>query len=127
MYVAKPCLLHRALACAGFALVLGLSWPGVEARAEGDIAPSARDLTALNPRVAPVPATPGAACRANTPIVDPQRAAAQRETMQRLAQAMKSEGLVVMNNRGSSYEAERDPTLELMRIQLEARAAGPRD
>jgi hypothetical protein len=127
MPVARSRWLDRTLFGLGFALLHALSWPGVEARADQGMAPSARDLTALNPRAAavPMPASAGASCNANAPLVDPQRAADQRAAMQRLAQAVHGDGAVVMNGRGYAYETETDPTLELMRIQLEARAASP--
>jgi hypothetical protein len=127
MRVAHSRWLDRALFGLAFALLLALSWPGVEARAEGDLAPSARDLTSLNPRAAAVLAPAGATCNASPPLVDPQRAADQRAAMARLAHALHGDGVVVMNGRGHAYPKESDPTLELMRIQLEARAANPRE
>jgi hypothetical protein len=113
---------HTLFALALVAL-LALSWPGVEARAEGDIAPSARALTSLSSGAIELPSTParsGATCQASAPVVDPQRAGAQRAAMQRLAQAMQAEGFVVMNGRGHAYPTENDPTAELMKIQAEA-------
>ena len=122
MGAAQPRWLDRALFGLGFALLLALSWPGVEARADDGIAPSERDLTALSPTPSAQPLPAGVSCNANAPIVDPQRAAEQRAAMQRLAEAMKAEGFEPMGNRGYAYKSEGDPAAELERVQLEANA-----
>jgi hypothetical protein len=126
---ATPRWLDRALAGSALALGLALSVPGVRAHAETDLAPSARDLTSLSsPSAAARPVrTAGATCKAEAAMVDPQLAARQRAAMQQLAKAGKADGVVRMNNRGSSYATDSDPMLELMRIQLEARARDPRE
>jgi predicted outer membrane lipoprotein len=123
---AAPSLLDRLLLAAAFALLLALSWPGVEAQAESDLAPSSRELTRLD-APGPVPAPPaaqgGASCAASDPRLVGDEYARQREMMQKLAQAMAAEGdgeFRALDGRGYGYFPERNPALELARLQREA-------
>jgi hypothetical protein len=105
-----------------FALALALAWPGVSARADGDLAPSSRELTRLGdaPPAARSPVA-GDSCAASDPALAEQ---AQREAMQRIAEAMRAEGgsdFVALDGRGYGYFPERNLAVELARLQREAR------
>jgi hypothetical protein len=116
----------RSLFALWFGVLLALAWPGVEVKAEEarDVAPSARELLGMRARSAAAPAAANAApgCEAK----DPSRLAAQYEQrqqqMREIAQAMGGGELKPMNGRGYLYEQQRNPALDLLRIQLEARA-----
>ena len=119
-------LSDRFAFAAAVALLLALSWPGVEARADNDIAPSSRELTRLGAEPGPARIAAPAA-DASCAGADPQQMAdeyaKQRELMQKLAQAMADEGdgeFRVLDGRGYGYFPERNPALELMRLQREA-------
>lgn len=132
---ARASLRDHVLFTAAFALGLALSWPGVEAHADGGLAPSSRSLTGL--AAAPAPAAPptvaakGDSCAASDPALVGREYDAQRERMQRLAQAMEAQGdggFVALDGRGYGYFPERNPAIELARLQreaqLQARAQG---
>jgi hypothetical protein len=118
-----PCSsLRFALA---FGLGLALAWPGVEVRAEGDLAPSSRALTRLDaaPAPTPAPAAGGDSCAASDPTRVAQEYGAQRASLEALAAAMRAQepgDFVVLDGRGNGYFAERNPALELARLQREA-------
>jgi hypothetical protein len=128
---ARATLRDHVLFAAASALALALAWPGVEARADSDLAPSSRELTSLGAASAPAP-LPGAqgdSCAASDPALVGQAYDAERAAMQRLAQAMQAEGegdFVALDGRGYGYFPERNPALELARLQREAQeqAAG---
>ena len=119
--------LDRTVLGLGFALVLALSWPGIEVHAESGIAPSARELTGLNaapPTLAPPVAQQGASCAASDPELVAGEMNHQREALQRMAQAMEAttgEGeAIALDGRGYGYFPERNPAVELARLQREA-------
>jgi hypothetical protein len=125
METARATLWDRLLFAAAFALLLALSWPGVEARAEADLAPSSRELTSLGSAPAPVlpNAEAAASCAASDPALVADEYAKQRAMMQKLAQAMAAEGdgeFRVLDGRGYGYFPDRNPALELARLQREA-------
>lgn len=108
-------------------LGVALAWPGVEVRAEGDLAPSSRALTRLEgtPAPAPAPAGNGDSCAASDPTRMAQEYDAQRASMQALAAAMQAHEdgeFVVLDGRGYGYFSERNPALELARLQRDAQA-----
>jgi hypothetical protein len=112
---------------AAFALGLALAWPGVEARADSDLAPSSRSLTRLGagptPAALPLPAAQGESCAASDPARVDQAYDVQRQRMQQLAQAMNPSGdggFVALDGRGYGYFPERNPAVELARLQREA-------
>jgi hypothetical protein len=115
--------LRAALA---FGLGLALAWPGVEVRAEGDLAPSSRALTRLDaaPAPPPAPAAGGDSCAASDPTRVAQEYEAQRASLEALAAAMRAQeeagDFVVLDGRGNGYFAERNPALEIARLQREA-------
>ncbi len=123
---AHATLLDRVLFSAAFALALALSWPGIEARAESDLAPSSRELTRLGAApapAAPLPSAAGDSCAASDPALVGQEYDAQRAMMQRVAQAMQADGegeFQALDGRGYGYFADRNPALELARLQREA-------
>ena len=122
---ARATLRDHALVTAAFSLALALSWPGVQARADSDLAPSSRELTSLGAAPAPtaqIPSEQGESCAASDPALVAQEYDAQRDAMQRLAQAMQAEGdgeFVALDGRGYGYFPERNPALELARLQRE--------
>jgi len=126
MQNAPATLVDRLLFAAAFALLVALSWPGVEARADSGLAPSSRDLTRLDaqpsaPTQAPAPA--GASCAAGDPQLVADEYSRQREMMRKLAEAIAEEGdgeFVALDGRGYGYFPERNPALELARLQREA-------
>ena len=106
-------------------LGLALAWPGVEVRAEGDLAPPSRALTRLDAAPAPAaaPAPNGDSCAASDPARVAQAYDAQRASLEALAAAMQAHDggeFVVLDGRGNGYFAERNPALELARLQREA-------
>jgi hypothetical protein len=107
-----------------FGLGLALAWPGVEVRAQGDLAPPSRELTRLGAAPAPAPsAAGGESCAASDPTRVADEYAAQRAAMEALAAAMQAQeagDFVVLDGRGNGYFAERNPALELARLQREA-------
>jgi hypothetical protein len=123
---ARATLWDSILFSAAFALALALAWPGIEARAESDLAPSSRALTRLDAAPAPsapLPSASGESCAASDPGLVAQEWDAQRAMMQRLAQAMQAEGdgeFKALDGRGYGYFGERNPALELARLQREA-------
>ena len=127
MQTATPTLLDRVLFSLAFALLLALSWPGIEVRADSGLAPSSRELLSLDSKPAPAPAAPlaqGDSCAAADPELVAKQYADQREAMQQLAQAMMAgdEGgeFKVLDGRGYGYFPERSPGIELARLQREA-------
>jgi hypothetical protein len=122
---AHATLRDHAFVTAAFALALALSWPGVQARADSDLAPSSRELTSLGAASAPAaqsPSAQGESCAASDPALVAQEYDAQRAAMQQLAQAMQAEGdgeFVALDGRGYGYFPERNPALELARLQRE--------
>jgi len=122
---ARATLRDHAFVTAAFAIAVALSWPGVEARADSDLAPSSRELTGLGAApapAAPIPSAQGESCAASDPALVAQEYDAQRGAMQRLAQAMQAEGdgeFVALDGRGYGYFPERNPALELARLQRE--------
>lgn len=128
-------LRDHLLFAAAFALLLALSLSGVEARAEGDLAPRARDLTALGdapPLIAPPGGTTGDSCAAADPDLVGREYEARRAMLQRLAQATAAEGegeIRVLDGRGYGYFPERNGAVDLARLQreaqLQARAQAP--
>jgi hypothetical protein len=125
---ARATLRDHALFTAALALAIALSWPGIEARAEGDLAPSSRELTGLGAAAAPAaqpPSAQGSSCAASDPTLVGQEYDAQRDALQRLAQAMQADGdgeFVALDGRGYGYFPERNPAIELARLQREAQA-----
>jgi hypothetical protein len=123
---AHATLRDRVLFIAAFALALALSWPGIEARAESDLAPSSRELTSLGAAPAPsarAQAPSSDSCAAADPALVARDYDAQRAMMQRLAQAMQAEdagGFQALDGRGYGYFADRNPAIELARLQREA-------
>jgi len=120
---ARATLWDRLLFAAAFALLLALSWPGVEARADSDLAPSSRELTSLGAAPAPQAASAGASCAAADPRLVADEYDKQRALMQKLAQAMAAEGdgeFRALDGRGYGYFPDRNPALELARLQREA-------
>jgi len=120
---ARATLWDRLLFAAAFALLLALSWPGVEARAESDLAPSSRELTSLDAQPAAPAPQAGASCAASDPQLVADEYARQRAMMQKVAQAMAAEDdgeVRVLDGRGYGYFPERNPALELARLQREA-------
>ncbi len=123
---APATVLDRVLFSAAFALALALSWPGIAAHAESDLAPSSRELTGLGAAPAPaaqLPQQPSASCAASDPALVAKEYVAQRENMQRLAQAMQNDGggeYQPLDGRGYGYFADRNPAIELARLQREA-------
>ena len=122
----RALLRDHLLLMAAFALALALAWPGVEARAGSDLAPSSRELTSLGTppsRLDGGPTAPSDSCAASDPNLVGKEYQARREMMQRLAQAMQAEGdgeFQVLDGRGYGYFPERNPALELARLQREA-------
>jgi hypothetical protein len=123
---ARATLLDRFLFSTAFAIALALSWPGIEVHAESDLAPSSRELTSLGAAPAPAARPPAAgsdSCAASDPALVAKEYDAQRAMMQRLAQAMQAEGdgeFQALDGRGYGYFGERNPALELARLQREA-------
>jgi hypothetical protein len=123
---ARATLWDSLLFVAVFGLGLALAWPGIAAHAESDLAPSSRALTGLGAAPAPnapLPSASGDSCAASDPALVAQEWDAQRAMMQRLAQAMQAEGdgeFQVLDGRGYGYFGERNPALELARLQREA-------
>jgi hypothetical protein len=124
---ARATLRDHLLFSAALVLGVALAWPGIEARAESDLAPPARALTGLGtspaPLAAPVPAAQGDRCAASDPALVAKQYDAQRDRMQRLARAMDAEGdggFVALDGRGYGYFPERNPAIELARLQREA-------
>ena len=129
MQIAPPTLIDRVLFGLAFALLFALSLPGIEARAESDLAPSSRELLSLDAqpsRVAPLPTGSGSSCAAADPALQAKQYDTQREAMQRLAQAVMADDeageFKVLDGRGYGYQPQRDPAVELMRLQREAQA-----
>lgn len=121
---ARATLLDHLLFGAAFALALALAWPGVEVNAESGIAPSSRELTRLDaaPAAAAPPAT-GESCAASDPALVAKEYDAQRAMMQRLAQAVREQeggDAIALDGRGYGYFPERNPAIELARLQREA-------
>jgi hypothetical protein len=119
--------LDRTLFGLGFALVLALSWPGIEVHADPGIAPSSRELTGLNaapPTLAPPVAQQGESCAASDPELVAGEMNQQREALGRMAQAMEATtgegGAIALDGRGYGYFPERNPAVELARLQREA-------
>ena len=114
----------RLLFASAFALLHAHSGPGVEARADSDLAPSSRELTSLESQPAPPnPLAADASCAASDPQLVADEYSKQRVLMQKIAQAMADEGdgeVRVLDGRGYGYFPERNPALELMRLQREA-------
>ena len=115
----------RAMFGLGLALLLALSWPGVEASAESDLAPSSRALTSL--AGAPEPTAPlpvaGESCAASDPALVAKAYDARRAQMEAIAAAMQGQedgDFVALDGRGYGYFPERNTALELARIQREA-------
>ena len=110
----------RFLAVAALA---ALSLPGVHAaRAEADLVPPARRLFAFDasaPPKAPVQASCGGDRDRALQAVQARRRAALARIAEQMAGG--SGGAVAMNGRGYGYPVQRDPSLELARIQEEAR------
>ncbi|MFI5319936.1 MAG: hypothetical protein ACHQ6V_10210, partial [Myxococcota bacterium] len=112
---ARATLRDHLLFAAALALLLALSLPGIAAHAEDGIAPSSRELTGLGAAPAPgapIAAAPGDSCAAADPNLVAKQYDAQREAMQRLAQAMQAEGdgeVRVLDGRGYGYFADRNP------------------
>jgi hypothetical protein len=126
---ARATLRDHLLFAAALALLLALSWPGVAAHAEDGIAPSSRELTGLGAAPAPIAAAPGDSCAAADPNLVAKQYDAQREAMQRLAQAMQAEGdgdVRVLDGRGYGYFADRNPGIDLARLQREAQLEAQR-
>jgi hypothetical protein len=123
---ARATLRDHVLFAAATALALALAWPGIEARADSDLAPSSRELTSLGAASAPAPENPAAqgdSCAAADPALVGEAYDAQRAEMQRLAQAMQADGtgeFVALDGRGYGYMPERNSALELARLQREA-------
>ena len=118
---ARATLRDHILFASALALLLALSRPGIQAHAEGGIAPSSRELTGLG--AAPAPAASGDSCAAADPNLVAKQYDSQREAMQRLAQAMQAEGegeVRVLDGRGYGYFADRNPGIDLARLQREA-------
>jgi hypothetical protein len=113
----------RALAIGALA---ALSLPGVEAaRAEVDLLPPAMQLFAYDAKApAPAPRRAAASCAAgelkSMRMADASRAAAMARINQLVAAGPPGE-VEVLNGRGYGYAAPRDPALELLRIQQEAK------
>ena len=127
MQTETPTLLDRVLFSLAFALLLALSWPGIEVRADSGIAPSSRELLSLGSKPSPAPAAPlaqGDSCAASDPALVTKQYADQREAMQRLAQAMMADDdggeFKVLDGRGYGYFPEQSPGVELARLQREA-------
>ena len=107
----------------GVAALAALSLPGVHAaRAEADLVPPVKRLFAFDAS-APARAPAQASCGS-----DPGRAlqaaqARRQAALARIAEHMAggSGGAVALNGRGYGYPVQRDPSLELARIQEEAR------
>jgi hypothetical protein len=102
-----------------------LSLPGVEAaRAGTDLLPPVAKLFAYDaaPLVAAPQPAPAGTC-ANNPAAVMRRADANRQAaLARIAEAMAGTGQAeVLDGRGYGYHARRDPAVELMRIEAEAR------
>jgi hypothetical protein len=104
-----------------------LSLPGVRAaRAEADLLPPAKQLFGFDARSpAPRRAQAAVSCGAVAGQLDTaRRAQAGREAaMQRIAALVAAEPgapAEVLNGRGFAYPVQRDPALELLRVQREA-------
>ena len=122
---APVALARRAPVALAFAVLVGLSLPGIQVRAADDgIAPKASDLLRLNPQAAEEPAPAGDACAPADPAVQAQQIAAQREAMRRLAEQMAaaeaSGDFKVLDGRGVGYHMDPNPALDLMRVRIEA-------
>jgi hypothetical protein len=108
-----------------------LSLPGVRAaRAEADLLPPAKQLFAFDAR-SPAPRRDASCAAEAAQLAALRRGVAAREAaMQRIAAlvgAQPGEPVEVLDGRGFGYPVQRDPQLELVRIQREAqrlRAAG---
>jgi hypothetical protein len=117
---ARGILDHLAVGTA-FAVALALTWPGLVAHADSDLAPPSHALTGLAEPAAQKPG--GDSCAASDPALVAKAYDAQRERMQRLAQAMQAEGdgeFRALDGRGYGYFPERNSALELARLQREA-------
>ena len=123
MQTASSTLSDRVLFGLAFALLLALSLPGIEVRAEGDgAAPPARELLGLDAKSVNAPTQAGASCAAQDPSALMAQYARQQEVMRQLALADGPGELKPMNGRGYGYVRQGDPALELLRLQAEARA-----
>jgi hypothetical protein len=129
--------IRGALRVVAVGVLAALSLPGVRAaRAEADLVPPAKQLFSYDARTpAPRPTAQAAAsCGADAAqAASARRAQAARQAaMQRIAAlvaAQPGEPAEALNGRGFGYPVQRDPNLELMRVQREAqrlRASGPR-
>ena len=122
MQTASLTLSDRVLFGLAFALLLALSLPGVEVRAEdGGAAPPARELLGLDAKSVNALTQAGASCAAQDPSALIAQYARQQDVMRRVAQAAGPGELKAMNGRGYGYVREGDPALELLRLQMEAR------
>jgi hypothetical protein len=106
-----------------------LSLPGVEAaRAEADLLPPVAQLFAFDAASPPQRhAAPSAVCGADPNLALRRADADRRAAMARIAALMAAgSDAEVLNGRGYAYPVRRDPSVELVRIQQEARrlAAG---
>ena len=132
MHSTTATALDRVLFALGFALLIALAWPGIRVNAEEprDIAPSARDLTGLRsrPLAAPVAANTAPGCEAQDPSIVAAQYAQRQQQMRDAARAMGGGGtLKPMNGRGYAYAQPSDPALDLLRLQMEARALDRKD
>jgi hypothetical protein len=119
--------LHGAVRALAVGALAALSLPGVRAaRAEADLVPPAKQLFAFDART-PAPRAPAAPTSCGAQQVASLRAAqAGREAaLARIAEAVAGrpgDEVEVLNGRGYGYPVGRDPSLELLRIQREAKA-----
>ena len=124
MHTASPTLMDRVFFGLAFALLLALSLPGIEVRAESDLAPSSRELLSLEAKQVPAPMVQGDSCAGSDPALVAKQYADQRDAMQRLAQAMmaadEGDQFLVLDGRGYGYFPERNPAIDLARLQREA-------
>jgi len=106
-------------------VLAAVSLPGVRAaRAESDLVPPAKQLFAYDAKQTPVAERRSGApsCGANPAVAMQMADAGRAAAMARIAElAGAGGGGEPLNGRGIGYPVHRDPTVEMMRIQQEAR------
>jgi hypothetical protein len=114
--------LRSALRVLLLGALAALSLPGVHAaRAESDLLPPAKQMFAFDAKQ-PARAAPSSQSCGASPAATLQRAdIGHQAAMAQLAKIMGAGDGEVLNGRGYNYRVNRDPAVEIMRIQQEAR------
>jgi hypothetical protein len=109
----------RALAVGALAAV---SLPGVHAaRAGTDLLPPVKSLFAYDAPVVAPPERNDVSCAGNAVAAMRVADVSRREAMARIAELVAAGGgAEVLNGRGFNYPTQRDPNLELLRVEREA-------